>query len=164
MSSSSVKETNFAVKGLRLKARNGQEVDLDSYFLAISIQEDIWGNAVHGTLIITDNYNLTRDMPLEGTESLYINIISNKYPDDPLFQIKKDFRVYNVSDKVVDAEKGTQQYNLHFVSWEAFRSVIEPVFAPFEGVISDVAQMVFDEHIAEPRWAGGPHRHRNWSG
>lgn len=156
MSSGSLKETAFAVKGLRLKARNGEEVDLDSYMVELSIREDMFGNAVHGTLVLSDSFNLMREMPIEGTESLYINIQNLDYPDDPDFQIQKDFRVYNVTDKIVDYQKGVQVYVLHFVSWEAFKSVLNPIFAPFEGLITDVAATVFDEYLATPRYEGGP--------
>lgn len=156
MSSGSNKETPFAIKGLRLRARNGEQVDLDSYMVELSIQEDIFGNAVHGTLALSDSFNLAREMPIEGTESLYINIQNLDYPDEDDFQIKKDFRVYNVTDKTVDYQKGVQLYILHFVSWEAFKSTLNPVFAPFEGTIEEIATTVFDEYLSIERYEGGP--------
>jgi hypothetical protein len=149
------KTSSAVIKTLRLQARTGQIADLDSYLIELNVHEDIFGNAVHGTLLVSDNYNLIRDLPIEGTETLMIHIKTTNYANNEEIELKKDFRVFNITDRNVNFEKGNQTYILHFCSWEVFKDAFRPLFIPFQGPISEIATEIFDTYLATPRYAGG---------
>jgi hypothetical protein len=67
MTNASKKESNIVIKTLRLQSRTGELADLDTYLIELNIHEDIFGNAVHGTLVLSDSFNLVRELTIEGT-------------------------------------------------------------------------------------------------
>ena len=119
MTTFSKKTTNSVIKQLRLTARNNEVVDLDTYLIELNIYEDIFGNAVHGTLYCTDSRNLAREMAIEGEEFLYIHIATKELSDaNENDVIKKEFRVFNVTNRTVESNKSVQNFILHFCSKE----------------------------------------------
>lgn len=156
MTTTSKKNSNLIIKTLRLQSRRGDLADLESYLVELNIHEDIFGNALNGTLVLSDAFNLVRELPIEGTESLMIHVKTFGYESQEEIEIKKDFRVFNITNRVVDYQKGIQVYVLHFCSHEVFKDVLQPLYRPFEGTVSEVAAEIFDEYIATPRYAGGP--------
>lgn len=157
MASQSKKSSNAVIKSLRLTARTGATVDLDTYMLELNIHEDIFGNSVSGTLVISDSRNLNREMSLEGEETLYIHISTHGLPDDePAYIIQKEFRVYNVTNRTIATQKSTQSYILHFCSKELMRNALTPLFLPFDGTITEVVTELFETYVQIPRYPGGP--------
>lgn len=156
MANFSKKSSNSIIKQLRLTARNLRVVDLETYLVELNIHEDIFGNAVHGTLTLNDNRDLQREMSFEGEEFLYIHIGTAGHTEDEELEIKKEFRVYSVTDRSINKNLSNKVFRLHFCSKEMFRDTQLPIFAPFDGDIGEVVEEIFTEYIQIPRYPDGP--------
>lgn len=156
MPSGSKKTSNAVLKQLRLTARTLDYADLETYVIELNIHEDMFGNSVYGTLIMTDSRNLIRELPIEGEEFLYIHLKTQGYADDPIIEIQKEFRVFRISDRTVDHQKGIQVYTLHFCSKEVFRDTLTPLYRVFgEKPIYELVEEIFTEYLQLERYPGG---------
>lgn len=145
------------VRALRLTSNTGEVADLQTYMVELNLFEDIFGNAVGGGLVVHDLRNLIRELRIEGDETLYIDLLTDRFVDDPQMCYRKEFRVYSVSDRIVSHQKGAQVYVLHFCSKEVFKDTLTPLYRPFEGdTISDVVEEIYAEYIETERYPGGP--------
>lgn len=155
MADSAKKTSNAVLKQLRLTARTQQVADLETYVVELNIHEDIFGNAVYGTLMLTDSRNLIRELPIEGEEFLYVHLKTQGYADEEPIEIKREFRVFKVSDRVVLHQKGIQTYILHFCSKEVFRDTLTPLYRVFGTAhIHELAEEIFTEYLQVDRYPG----------
>jgi hypothetical protein len=135
------------IKYLKLVSTSGLVIDLDDYLVELNIFEDIFNNYLSGQMMISDSRNIISKLPIKGEE--YLILKANTPSLDK--EISKTFRVYAVTDRKTVRDNNTQVYTLHFCSFEAIVDVLNPLYKPYEGKISDIVEKIFTEFIESPR-------------
>ena len=79
-----------------------------------------------------------------GEEFLNVKLRTPSFPDSEI--IEKTFRVFKLSDRTIVRDKNTQNFVLHFISVEFFYDVSLPLFAPFEGKVTDIAGRILSSN------------------
>jgi len=157
MANSSQNRNNLKIRALRLTSRSRTIADLDNYLVELNLFEDMFSNAIYGNIVVNDHRNLIRELQLEGDETLYIDLLSDRFVDSSPMRYRKEFRVFSVSDRIISHEKGSQIYTLNFCSKEVFRDTLQPLYRPFDGeTISDVVELIYNEYLLQSRYPGGP--------
>ena len=124
----------------------GKSINLLKMCSEINIFEDIFSNAVYGNAAVVDTHNLLNTFPIIGQENLFVKFHTPKMGDT--FSIEFVFRVYKVSDRVVQGNKSV--YMIHFTSYDAFVDTRYTENAPLKGTGDQVIKLAMD-------------RMRNWS-
>lgn len=137
------------IEQLKLINSADEIVDLTEFVVELNIFEDIFSNYLQGSIMLTDSRNLIDKLNIHGEEFLNVKLRTPSFPDSAIIQ--KTFRVYKVSDRQIVRDTSTQNFVLHFVSIELFLDLSLPLFAPFEGTVTDVAGKIFSDFLATSR-------------
>jgi hypothetical protein len=137
------------IEQLKLINSANEIIDLTEFIVELNLFEDLFKNYLHGNLVLTDSRNLIDRFNIHGEEFLNVKIRTPSFPDSEVIQ--KTFRVFKLSDRTIVRDTNTQNFVLHFISIEFFYDVSLPLFAPFEGTITDVAGAIFSDFIASSR-------------
>jgi hypothetical protein len=137
------------IEQLKLISANDEVIDLSEFIVELNLYEDLFKNYLHGNLILTDSRNLIDRYNIHGEEFLNIKLRTPSFPDSEI--IEKTFRVFKLSDRTIVRDTNTQNFVLHFISVEFFYDVSLPLFAPFEGTVTDVAGKIFSDFLATSR-------------
>lgn len=136
------------IQELTLFANNGKFMDVKDFMVELNIFEDIFGNNMHGNMLVSDGRNLIKELPIIGEEYLYVKF---KTPNTESF-IEKSFRIYSLTDREIVKDRNTQIYTLNFVSLESFVNTVKPLFKTFSGKVSDVVRTIFNDYIQANRF------------
>jgi hypothetical protein len=137
------------IEQLKLINSSDEVIDLTEFIVELNIYEDIFKNYLHGDMVITDSRNIIDKFNIHGEEFLNVKLRTPSFPDSQV--IEKTFRVYKLTDRTIVRDKNTQNFILHFISVEFFYDVNLPLFAPFEGTVTDVAGKIFTDFLATSR-------------
>jgi hypothetical protein len=137
------------IEQLKLINSSDEVIDLTEFIVELNIYEDIFKNYLHGDMVITDSRNIIDKFNIHGEEFLNVKLRTPTFPDSQV--IEKTFRVYKLTDRTIVRDKNTQNFILHFISVEFFYDVNLPLFAPFEGTVTDVAGKIFTDFLATSR-------------
>ena len=137
------------IEQLKLINSSDEVIDLTEFIVELNLFEDIFKSYLHGNLVLTDSRNLIDKYNIHGEEFLNVKLRTPSFPDSAV--IEKTFRVFKLSDRMIVRDKNTQNFVLHFVSIEFFYDMSLPLFAPFEGTVTDVAGQIFSDFIATSR-------------
>jgi hypothetical protein len=137
------------IEQLKLINSSDKVIDLTEFIVELNIYEDIFKNYLHGDIVITDSRNIIDKFNIHGEEFLNVKLRTPSFPDSQV--IEKTFRVYKLTDRTIVRDKNTQNFILHFISVEFFYDVNLPLFAPFEGTVTDVAGKIFTDFLATSR-------------
>ena len=137
------------IEQLKLINSADEIIDLTEFIVELNLFEDLFKNYLHGNLVLTDSRNLIDQFNIHGEEFLNVRFRTPSFPDSAV--IEKTFRVFKLSDRTIVRDKNTQNFVLHFISIEFFLDINLPLFAPFEGTITDVAGTIFSDFIASSR-------------
>ena len=137
------------IEQLKLINSSDEVIDLSEFVVELNIFEDLFKNYLHGKIVLTDSRNLIDRFNLHGEEFLNVKLRTPSFPDSQV--IEKTFRVFKLTDRAIVRDNNTQNFVLHFISIEFFYDISLPLFAPFEGIVSDVAGQIFTNFIATPR-------------
>jgi hypothetical protein len=137
------------IEQLKLINSSDEVIDLSEFVVELNIFEDLFKNYLHGNIVLTDSRNLIDRYNLHGEEFLNVKLRTPSFPDSQV--IEKTFRVFKLTDRAIVRDNNTQNFVLHFISIEFFYDISLPLFAPFEGIVSDVAGQIFTSFIATPR-------------
>ena len=137
------------IEQLKLINSANEIIDLTEFIVELNIFEDLFKNYLHGNLVLTDSRNLIDRFNIHGEEFLNVKLRTPSFPDSEVIQ--KTFRVFKLSDRTIVRDTNTQNFVLHFISIEFFYDVSLPLFAPFEGTVTDVAGAIFSDFIAASR-------------
>jgi hypothetical protein len=140
---------DISIEQLSIITSDNYVVDLADFFVELNIYEDIFSNYMYGTIVITDSRNLIENFNIHGEEFLNVKLRTPTFSEDEVIQ--KTFRVFRLTDREIVRDTNTQNYTLHFVSTEVFYDVLLPLFAPFEGDITEVVGEIFSNYIAASR-------------
>jgi len=137
------------IEQLKLINASNDVIDLSEFVVELNLYEDLFKSYLHGNLVITDSRNIIDKFNIHGEEFLNVKLRTPSFPDEQV--IEKTFRIYKLSDRTIVRDKNTQNFVLHFISVEFFYDVSLPLFAPFEGTVTDVAGKIFSDFIATSR-------------
>ena len=137
------------IEQLKLINSANEIIDLTEFIVELNLFEDLFKNYLHGNLVLTDSRNLIDRFNIHGEEFLNVKLRTPSFPDSEVIQ--KTFRVFKLSDRTIVRDTNTQNFVLHFISIEFFYDVSLPLFAPFEGTVTDVAGAIFSDFIAASR-------------
>ena len=137
------------IEQLKLINARDEVIDLSEFVVELNIFEDLFKNYLHGNIVLTDSRNLIDKYNIHGEEFLNVKLRTPSFPDSQIIQ--KTFRVFKLSDRTIVRDSNTQNFVLHFISIEFFYDMSLPLFAPFEGNITDVAGRIFTDFIASSR-------------
>ena len=120
----------------------GQTLDITNLILGIDIYENIYANALTGTIDVIDANDLIEFFPIIGEETIHIDIILPGFSDDSNF-ILDGYRIYKITDREVNNDKA-QVYKLWFTSPEAIVNLEKKVSkAWYEKNTKDMVKEVF---------------------
>jgi len=137
------------IEQLKLINSSDEVIDLSEFVVELNIYEDLFKNYLHGNLVLTDSRNLIDKYNIHGEEFLNVKLRTPSFPDSEI--IEKTFRIFKLSDRTIVRDKNTQNFVLHFISVEFFYDVSLPLFAPFEGTVTDIAGRIFSDFLATSR-------------
>jgi len=137
------------IEQLKLINSSDEVIDLSEFIVELNLYEDLFKNYLHGNLVLTDSRNLIDKYNIHGEEFLNVKLRTPSFPDSEI--IEKTFRVFKLSDRTIVRDKNTQNFVLHFISIEFFYDVSLPLFAPFEGTVTDIAGRIFSDFLATSR-------------
>ena len=137
------------IEQLKLINSSDEVIDLSEFVVELNLYEDLFKNYLHGSLVLTDSRNLIDKYNIHGEEFLNVKLRTPSFPDSEIIQ--KTFRIFKLSDRTIVRDKNTQNFVLHFISVEFFYDVSLPLFAPFEGTVTDIAGRIFSDFLASSR-------------
>lgn len=137
------------IEQLKLINAADEVIDLTEFLVELNLYEDLFKSFLHGNIVLTDSRNLIDKYNIHGEEFLNIKLRTPSFPDSEI--IEKTFRVFKLTDRNIVRDKNTQNFVLHFISVEFFYDVSLPLFAPFEGTVTDVAGSIFSDFLATSR-------------
>ena len=131
---------DFKINKLTITARNGEN-DITNMFAEINIYDSIFSPCMTGKIIIVDASGLFKEMHLDGSEVLTIDMEKR----DCTATIKKNFRIYKPTDKV--EKDNVEQFVLHFISNEFIQSKNSTLFATYESSYSDIVFKILTDNL-----------------
>lgn len=135
------------IEQLKLINSSDEVIDLSEFVVELNIYEDIFSNYLRGNIVVTDSRNLIDKFNIHGEEFLNVRLRTPSFTD----VIEKTFRIFKLTNREIVRDTSVQNYVLHFVSVELFFDISLPLFAPFEGVVTDVAGKIFSDFLATSR-------------
>jgi len=126
---------------------DGQELDIRQFIGELNIFEDIFKNGLYGNLLVIDAANLTQNFPIVGEEFIRLHLETPSMATN----IRRTFKIYSITDRIMLRDTNTQSYVLHFTSPEIFVDILSPVYGTFEGTIDEVVAKIFTENLSTSR-------------
>lgn len=141
-------QNSYLLQRLNLKIKNGQQVSLAEVFQTMEIYEDIYVNAIHGSIEILDVSGGFSKFAITGGET--ISMVACKSLDNPEILIDRDdLIVYQVTDFVY-VEK-VSRFKLHFISKSGLQAQKKRLYKTFvnERRISNLIKSIYREIASE---------------
>jgi len=143
----------YIIEVCEIYTTSGAVVDLKDQFAEVSIYEDIFRNALTGTIALVDTNNLLTNLPIIGQEKLKLRIVTPNDGDDNSRGMAINFtdtplHIYKIDSKV-QVNDQTTAFTLSFTTPEAMRSNRIRVAQSFEGEPSEdmIKKILRDEDL-----------------
>ena len=125
----------FDISSLKLYTATGEIIDLSAVYQELDIYENMFSNALTGTIQILDTNNLTMNAPITGQEFLSFKINTPGLDNVPIDFTNHVMSIYKIDLRMSD--RGSELIILHFCSPELLRNNRTRLSKVFEGNISD---------------------------
>jgi hypothetical protein len=132
-----------------------QSADITNFVVEINIYEDLFGNALHGDLVLRDTINLISSIPIMGNEIVSIECTTPGQASegiDFVSKIQKSFVTYGVKNRMLTNGDKEQVYILKFMSLEAAMDNVSFISEKIEGRTDELVEKIYTERIAQPRY------------
>ena len=114
-------QTDYELQNISISVPSfGMPVDMKSYMVELNLYEDIFGDSVSGSLLVSDAIGLLPNFKLNGTE--FITVALRKNSEEVGKSIKRVFRIYKISDRYFSPGNSYENYTIHFCSEELMLS------------------------------------------
>lgn len=117
------KQNSFTIKDIRIHTPSRKEgsegLNITNQWIGLELFEDIFSTNLSGTLLVSDAQNFLEFGPIIGQEIISIELATPNF-DGETEIIKKFFRIYKISDRIVDENGKVQSYKLNFITVDAF--------------------------------------------
>lgn len=133
------------IDSIIIKSYNGFQIDIRNHMAELIINESIDYTCISGYVMIADNLNLIRHVPLIGNERIEIKF-STPSRERP---INKTFFCYKIDDRHESSTtKGAVVYKLHFVSEEFINSKNKKISLSFEDMqYSEMVKIICSQYL-----------------
>jgi len=148
MSETIEKAGDVFVEQLYIVSSTGKFSDVRSFAREINLYESIYNPTLSGSLVITDNLNLFKELGILGDEFLVMKIRTPGF--EHVDSIQKTFKIYSVSNRII-VDQATQVYTLNFISIEGINDVLNNLHKPYEGTIADIVSDIYENELAVSR-------------
>lgn len=134
----------YVLTSLKLTSYNGFEVDLRSNMLELVIHEGVYQNFLCGELLIGENVDLKRHVPLTGNEVLEISFKTASFPES----IRHKFYVYKASPGIsLNTNNKATSYHLFFVSFGGINTQIQKLSRSYANLkYSEMVTSIFVDY------------------
>jgi hypothetical protein len=105
--------TDFQLDELTITSASGQRVDIREVLRELVLYEDLFANAMTGSVFLSDTQDIINTLPIVGGEFLSVTLIK---PSTTL-KMQKTFRIYKITNRR-KASPSSEDYILHFCSEE----------------------------------------------
>jgi hypothetical protein len=119
-----------------------KQISVIDMFDSLEIIEDLFKPAMHGTLLITEGYNLGATFPIVGEEIITLKCFTPVF-DTPII---KTFNVVGIREKFLSGPK-KMTYVIEFVSAEMTVDLYSKVYEAYSGSVSDIVSRVFKKYF-----------------
>lgn len=133
------------IESVIITSYNGFQIDIKNHMSEIVIQESMDSYCLSGYIMIADNLNFIRNIPLIGNERVSISY----YTPSRNSKINKTFFCYKI-DALQDAEnnKNSMLYRLHFISEEYINSIKKKISLAFrDKKYSEIAKDIYSKYL-----------------
>lgn len=117
------KQNSYTIKDIRIHTPSKREgpngINLTGQWQALALFEDIFSPHLSGTLLVGDSQNFLESGPIIGQENISISLATPGFDGEEVI-IKKFFKIYKISDRIIDENGKVQSYKLHFITDDAF--------------------------------------------
>ena len=136
-----------ALEDCILLTDKGEELDIKTYIVQISIFEDIFSNVLSAEMLMADNNNLVGTVPIIGRE-----IVTLRYRVPGFVaSMHRSFFVYKVENRNPTSGDRQQIYVLHLMAIEGVLDNVTYVSRKYTGYTDQIAENIFNEYLACPR-------------
>jgi hypothetical protein len=135
----------FVIEELLLTSYNGTIVDLRNHFVELVINESMDRASLSGFVVLADNLNFTRHIPLIGNEKLRIRFKTAGRAK----AIAQEFHCFKVSNRQESpGNKNAAVYELHFVSSTHISSLKTKMSKSFYDMkFSEMAEKIYIDEM-----------------
>lgn len=137
------KAGDIQIEALEIISANNRTIDVSAQLIEINIFEDLYSEAVSGTLMLHDSFNFLINLPITGEEQLHIRARTPSL--NPSDAIDCYFSIFKVSDKII--KDRSLVYQIHFISIEAIMDSNKAISRAFGGRISNMITDVLRQSI-----------------
>jgi len=142
------KNSDYVLPNIFIVSNEGHAIECRDYVVELNIYEDIYKNAVTGTLVMLDPVNLISKIPLQGTERVMFQLGtpgtkgSSNLTVDATETTGHPFHIYKLSARQQQKD-GVESYILHFCSREMFRNLRTRESRAYNGNLDISAYKIF---------------------
>lgn len=139
------RRNDFVIDDIIITTANGTTWNIAEMWIGFELCEDLFSPILSGKIIIQDTVNLLKNAPIVGQEQIKISF-GTPTPDKR--KIEKTFRIYKISERVLDRNGKRQTYKLHFISNEAITNQQDRCDYSFNNMtVLDMISEVFYKHF-----------------
>ena len=146
---------DFVLEKIEIIGADGIAIDVSKQVVQITIFEDTFNAALHGEIILGDNFNLQNTMPLIGQELLKLKIKNPymEYDEDSIDFTEQVFALFQLSDTVI-VNENNQMHTMRFISMEHMRNQRTKISRTLEGTFSDIVTQIiqWDLETSKNMW------------
>lgn len=140
-------QTDYELQSISLSVPTfGSPVDMKSYMVELNLYEDIFGDSISGSLLVSDALGLLPNFKLNGTE--FITVALRKNSQDGGKNINRTFRIYKISDRYFVPGNNFENYTINFCSEELLLSEKYRVSKSYKSkTISQIVEDILKNHL-----------------
>lgn len=132
------------VSEVKLVNHAGVSIDLSSMWVEIEVYESIFSPCISGAVTVHDKYNLSRNFPLIGVETLYLTYKTPTVEEE----VQKKFRIYDMSVKERIPGKEEMIFTLQFVSERHLMDQSTKISRSFKNKKwTEIARTIFRDYL-----------------
>lgn len=136
---------SFNLEAIFLVAPAITSLDLRQHLVELSYYEDIFNNTISGQLVLSDAVGILNFASLNGNEYLKL-VFSKGYESKQT--INRTFRIFSITNRIVDVSNATENYVIEFCSDELFLSEQYRLSKSYKSVkISDIISDIMNNYL-----------------
>jgi len=139
-----LESTKFSVNQLAIINKNGEVIDISTFYSELSLFDSLFVPIMSGTIVITDAIGLSDEFNFDGSEVLLVDI--SKFDNSGVSDFKKAFRIRKMTNRTI-INQSTLMYILHFVSDELIYSDQRKVNQKYIGTYSDIVGKILSDYL-----------------
>jgi hypothetical protein len=136
----------FILDKCELISSAGVSADLSKIIAEINIFEDIFSNALTGSIIITDTNNLVDNMPIIGQEYISLKITTPSMEQDSIDFTENVFCVYEMGGRT-PAGTNSEVVELKICSPELLRNHRTRISKAYEQTVDQIVKSIMENEI-----------------